>query len=1027
MRANHIPLLAAIAAMVGGSSTWAQVPYPPHVIQGVSWSSGTHHTAVTNKILSPGVASHPVSITGTADAEFVSATEVRLTDGFHAGGFSGNGRFHARIDEALGDPADLVVIAPKPATHVIDNILHVEKWEKLEIGLKLPQEYQDAIDRFFDNYYPDAPVDYTSDPSNTDAVHDLNPYADDSLQLVMMLTDPSGDPRMKWGFFMREGRWASSSALAPLAEDLIDPLHPYHIRFRFAPDEEGTWQISLTIKAPYTNTPTNDPLPDLLHTGYQFISDPPLPDNNGYLQVNGNNHRVLQFEGDKDIAGDETPFFGLGPNLPDVSHGDLSLTDPPDGHWYTFYQRDFEEFKKTMERLHSVGGTFMRVFLMRNIFAPEWVNHGVYDHYKTPEVCDTSFPTPCENQGWTNNNNTSNCQWQSWAFDQVLDHARANNLYLQLCVDPYFPGVDYEKFLWGAHPYVVNFLDPDRPDPPALPYDMNEFFYRDGDPMNKGDGVFYYWKRKYKYLMARWGYSVNIASIEPFNEIDQMLSYQDRNMIPDPGATCEELAQLPYWANCMENRVHWLEDDDLPGTISDWLTDIITYVRYPVDPFDPVGSPLGEDRKLFLMSYTDAEDAASTDPEHYLPFENEHVDLLDVHRGLYSAEDELWSSFDESQDYRDTYQSGGTKKPFSRGEHSYFEHKDLDPDIPGAEYETWKVFHNYDVSFHNELWASTFYGNFAAGTTWNTSRVFWFPDAMNVPPSDVNNPYPPNPLDQFSNVLGDVNLLNIGIGTGFSVENRSVFHNLKPLSDFMAIVQALGLFNADYNSHGFVLDPWARDFECYYLMNEDQDLALGWVHNMKAYWENSFYITSAVQDFLGCTVPPSDPPPIEITGFTSDDYFVTWFPTRMNTIICPADYQVAGSLGMVPLIFDADDFNAISNNYIDTLHSDYAFIISTSQIPKSLTIPAAVDTAFAEAGWDFILYPNPARDELFVQLPDDQPRRIVLHDLTGRQIRSWESAKGPVLRIPVEQLARGPYALRVSGGSTSKTKKFIIR
>lgn len=47
--------------------------------------------------------------------------------------------------------------------------------------------------------------------------------------------------------------------------------------------------------------------------------------------------------------------------------------------------------------------------------------------------------------------------------------------------------------------------------------------------VGKDRGAFYYWKRKYKYIMSRWGYSVNIAAIEPFNEIDHMLSYETRD------------------------------------------------------------------------------------------------------------------------------------------------------------------------------------------------------------------------------------------------------------------------------------------------------------------------------------------------------------------------------------------------------------------------------------------------------------------------------------------------------------------
>lgn len=94
---RHTPgLLAALITM----SVTAQTPYPELTIQDVAWTEGTHHYAVSNRILSPGASSLPVDISGTADAEFVSATSVRLAPGFHAGGFNGGGRFRARIDQA---------------------------------------------------------------------------------------------------------------------------------------------------------------------------------------------------------------------------------------------------------------------------------------------------------------------------------------------------------------------------------------------------------------------------------------------------------------------------------------------------------------------------------------------------------------------------------------------------------------------------------------------------------------------------------------------------------------------------------------------------------------------------------------------------------------------------------------------------------------------------------------------------------------------------------------------------------------
>ncbi|MBP9081386.1 MAG: hypothetical protein KBF80_14150 [Flavobacteriales bacterium] len=203
----------------------AQTVCPPHVVQDVDWTSGTHHVGVSPAILAPASPGDPVAIGGGAMGEFVSGTEVRLTKGFHAGAFSGNGYFRAWVDESLY-PGAVVMVAPDSATHVQGNMLHVNKWEKLEIGLQLPQEYQDAIDRFFAHYYADPNDPYVATPGNVDPVHDLNPYADDSLQVMMTLTRPNGTQTMKWGFFMREAEWSGTSNASLPVEDPIESFVP---------------------------------------------------------------------------------------------------------------------------------------------------------------------------------------------------------------------------------------------------------------------------------------------------------------------------------------------------------------------------------------------------------------------------------------------------------------------------------------------------------------------------------------------------------------------------------------------------------------------------------------------------------------------------------------------------------------------------------------------------------------------------------------------------------------------------------
>ncbi|MBL7985138.1 MAG: hypothetical protein JNM91_09075, partial [Flavobacteriales bacterium] len=685
-------LFLATLACASDLAARGQVPYPDHTIQNVEWTTGTHHTAVTQPIRSPGAPTQPVAISAAADAEFVSGAQVHLTDGFHAGAFDPTGRFRAYLDAGIGATGDVVTISPDPATHLVDNVLHIEKWEKFEIGVRLPADYQAAVDDFFSHYYSNG-VNNDATVDQLDREHDLNPYADDSLILVINLTSPTGVHHMKWGFFMKEAMWATNTDSAQLAEDFGHPYHPYHIHFRFAPNEEGPWTYTLSIRAPHTRTLAEIPLPPLYYTGFGFQCDPPLPDNHGFMQVNQVNKRTLEFD-------DGTGFFGLGTNMADIRHGAYQLSNQNPFAWMKFYQRDFTEIKRSMEQLHSVGGNFLRMWLMRGMFSPEWVNLGVYDHYVTLQACSKAATV------------RSSCQFEGWAFDRILDHARANNLYLQLCVDPAHPQGAYETHIWGAHPYVINFVEPTR-DPGTGLFDAKQFLYsyEEGEPV-LDRGAFYYWKRKYKYVMSRWGYSVNIAAFETFNEIDQMLTYRNNDLTPVPGGD-------PHNNVCPDTRVFWPADPAVPGTVDRWHSDLLGHVKGAVDPLNPTTSPLGETDRLFSLSFTDAEPAS--DLNHYAPLRNSLIDLADVHKYMYENDQRLRGAFDNSQDYRNNFTTvdSAQKRPFHNGEFNYFAYPEhIDESGDTVTYEANKIFDNYDVTFHNEIWASTFFGNFSTGLTW---------------------------------------------------------------------------------------------------------------------------------------------------------------------------------------------------------------------------------------------------------------------------------------------------------------------
>ncbi|MBP9079961.1 MAG: T9SS type A sorting domain-containing protein [Flavobacteriales bacterium] len=983
----------------------AQVAYPPCVVQDVNWTSGTHYVGVSPAILSPASPGHPVAIGGEAVGEFVSGTEVRLTKGFHAGGFSGNGYFRAWVDESLY-PGAVALIAPDSATHISGNMLHVNKWEKLELGIQLPPDYQEAIDRFFAHYYSDPLNSFFATPGNVDPVHDLNPYADDSLHVVMTLTKPDGTQTLKWGFFMREAKWSGISNASLPVEASLDLLYPYAIRFRLSPDTVGTWQFSFAIQAPQTRTLTGDTLAPLNGTGYTFVCEPPLPDNHGPLRVNATNRRTLQFE-------DGTPYFGLGTNFSLVTgHGN--------GWWdmdgYRLTRQSFTEATDAMQALQSVGGNFVRVFLGNRTFSPEYVNLGVYDRYHESLGCAPG-DTPI---------GTGNYQNNCWAFDQLLDSARNAGIYLQACIKPYPPIVAYETWGWHNDAYLNSFVLPR--DTLTNLFDMKRYFYSEGDTANTSSGAFYYWKRRYKYLLSRWGWSVNLPIIEPFNEIDQMLTYRHVDM-----------THYPNDLDCPANNLDWPADPALPATYSQWLTDLITYVKGDQDLNDPVHSPLGYGDKLFLTG-TGPEDNNNPDweepnnPNWNLPNKNPNVDLVDLHHGMFWGDDQLAKSYTNSQSIRDAYtnSANGAKRPFHQGEYNYYQLVDINPiDTVTDWYDAALIFDNYDISFHNELWASTFFGNFASGSTWQMGRVFWWEDALPTPPPDANNPW----YGQYPRTaaLSGINALQLPNDPTppLLVENRTLYHHLKPLSGFLeeVAIEPGGFFEQLHTPRKVYDD--VSGLECYYLTNADSTMAIGWVHNLNAYWEKHYYVKNnpAMQNYLGCTPPNAQA--ISLPGLQAGiDYRVSWYPTRMNMTALPAILEDSTRTGTVILDLASLPFNGIyswpANDNLDTLHSDYAFLIEP--LPEHRMVPAGNEASLLANEYDFGLYPNPANGFVNVVLPTGPAVDLVVLDVAGRRLIRVAGLTEGVHTLNLEHLVPGAYGICItSPGDVGKTKLLIKR
>ncbi|MBK8847290.1 MAG: hypothetical protein IPO27_12395, partial [Bacteroidetes bacterium] len=481
----------------------AQVKQPaPLIISNITLSSPKLITAIDDLICT-NLESQPVVITGNAQVEYKAEGEITLLPGFEVSALNQNTEhfFWAHI-EPMGNP-EAIICYPHKAVNPNDGMVHVNKWEKLELGFKLPDAYKAGVDAFFFHYYNGQSV-----PAD-----DLNPYADDSLLFKATFKRPDGTSIIKYGFFMRESKWGVNLNSEP-EEDLTHVFYDYFWRVRFAPDKDDAnipWTAIMELAAPKSSQIT---FPPLTFNSLTFICDPPLPDNHGYLTVNQNNNRYLQFE-------DGTSFFGIGANLCDQRHN-----YNPALHWNRFLKVDYNNFLQAFNQSAAAGGNFFRMIFLKSLFLPEYEHLGVYDKFinTVPECAPY-----CISAGWDHNRN-GNRQYSAWILDKMLDKAKDTKIYLHLTLEYANNGGAYQMMHWGDNCYARKYLYPTGTFNQNIngidyfdgPYNSKELFISSNvsDPTN--EGVMYFWKRRYKYIMSRWSYSTNIAAFDSFNELESM-------------------------------------------------------------------------------------------------------------------------------------------------------------------------------------------------------------------------------------------------------------------------------------------------------------------------------------------------------------------------------------------------------------------------------------------------------------------------------------------------------------------------
>ena len=318
---------------------------------------------------------------------------------------------------------------------------------------------------------------------------DGNPYDPADVSVEARFISPSGRSKpVRHGFYYADFAIDDQYLAANDARYWRRLATPRPWRVRFAPDEPGTWRYELRVS--YRDG-TTEALPP---RSFDCVAST----NPGFLKVAGNGRNFIFDSGKSFFAiGSNVDYWGtttikLPPGVPLPAGGapNTSVCGSPPGPVLTppagtppgFSTLTYAAYDQVFRELEATGGNFARV----------WFKKANWDMETYDRAADRSTLGYYEAH-----------QNRLFDFDRLLTSARQHGIYLHLSL---LDGIELwslgRESNWADFPYKVG-LGLGKP---------VEFF---SQPQARQ-----LFKNRLRYVIARWGYSPNIASYELVNEGD---------------------------------------------------------------------------------------------------------------------------------------------------------------------------------------------------------------------------------------------------------------------------------------------------------------------------------------------------------------------------------------------------------------------------------------------------------------------------------------------------------------------------
>ncbi|MFW6158663.1 MAG: DUF5060 domain-containing protein [Planctomycetota bacterium] len=321
-----------------------------------------------------------------------------------------------------------------------------------------------------------------------------NPFDEDAVAVDAEFRPPGGgEPITVPGFYYQDyvpvrrptalyARRRGTPIKYRLLEDLV-PVGGGCWKVRFAPTEVGTWGYRLRVVTDRGRESRRE-----LVTGWREFDCTPS-DRRGYVRVakDGWNFEFTTGE----------PFYPIGHNMHasnDVSKRNCKLLDiePQD-------DRGTAAYEETFGKMHEHGENLVEVWMASWSLGIEWTAR--WKHYFGPGRYNLHH---------------------AWKLDRVLELAEANDLYLHLVLENHGKLSTFVDAEWENHPYN------DR--------NLSGFLHRCKSFFTSVRAREQY-KKKLRYIIARWGWSTRILGFELWSELDltgeRWQDHADREFLED--------------------------------------------------------------------------------------------------------------------------------------------------------------------------------------------------------------------------------------------------------------------------------------------------------------------------------------------------------------------------------------------------------------------------------------------------------------------------------------------------------------